>query len=291
MPTLAFHVYNHVGPRIKWSRGSIASLAVRPGRRPSRVAGWRASQGTIKEPDYVSTQLHYHPGRWDFPSPVGRAGTQRPPSRSSLARTQVSDQFAPAYRDGFCDHGAPASVCAGRVSPHHPCSQGPFAPAVCYCHHHCSYCPMRQSHVHQRISRLAVISPASRTGDLPCVASQALRPCRRPYTGELLRGIRPTLPRGFRLSPRRMGSALSCPATAFARESFSALQRFLYVAAWSLARPSGQPRLATARALSSELSSSGRPFSTSDSLHGCQAITTAGPPPAGLRCLQAALYA
>jgi len=163
--------------------------------------------------------------------------------------------------------------------------------AARYYRHHCSYGPMRQSRVHQRISRLAVISPASRTRDLPCVASQALRPCRRPYTGELLRGIRPTLPRGFRLSPRRMSSALSCPATAFARESFSALQRFLYVAAWSLARPSGQPRLATARALSSELSSSGRPFSTSDSLHGCQAITTAGPPPAGLRCLQAALYA
>jgi len=179
-------------------------------------------------------------------------------------------------------------LCAGRVSPHHPRSQGPFAPAVCYCHHHCSYGPMRQSHVHQRISRLAVISPASRTGDLPCVASQALRPCRRPYTGELLRGIRPTLPRGFRLSPRRMSSALSCPATAFARESFSALQRFLYVAAWSLARPLGQSRLATARASSLELSSSGRPFSTSNSLRGRQAFTTAGPSPAGLRCLQAA---
>ncbi len=26
-----------------------------------------------------------------------------------------------------CNHGTPASVCAGRVSPHHPYSQGPFA--------------------------------------------------------------------------------------------------------------------------------------------------------------------
>ena len=58
--------------------------------------------------------------------------------------------------------------------PHQPCSQGPFAPAVCYCHHHCSYGPMRQSHVHQRISRLAVISPPPGQETFPALH---LRPC------------------------------------------------------------------------------------------------------------------
>jgi len=43
---------------------------------------------------------------------------------------------------------------AGRVSPPHPCSQGPFAPTACYCRPHCYYDPMRQSRDHQRTSRL-----------------------------------------------------------------------------------------------------------------------------------------
>ena len=35
----------------------------------------------------------------------------------------------------------PQPLCAGRVSPHRPCPQGPFAPAVCYYRHHCSTAP------------------------------------------------------------------------------------------------------------------------------------------------------
>ena len=64
---------------------------------------------------------------------------------------------------------------------------------------------------------LAVISPASRAGDLPCFASQTLRPCRRPYAGELLGGICPTLPQRSCLRRHTIGSTLSTPATAFPR--------------------------------------------------------------------------
>jgi hypothetical protein len=77
----------------------------------------------------------------------------------------------------------PQPLSAGRVSPHRPCSQGPFAPAMCYYRRHCSYGPMRQSRAHQRTSRLAVISPAFRARHLPRFDHPPFGCCRHPYAG------------------------------------------------------------------------------------------------------------
>jgi hypothetical protein len=86
----------------------------------------------------------------------------------------------------------PQPLCAGRVSPHRPCSQGSFAPVMCYYHHPRSYDPMRQSRAHQRTSRLAVISPASRARDLPRFDHTPFGCCRHPYAGGPVARMRPT---------------------------------------------------------------------------------------------------
>jgi len=72
---------------------------------------------------------------------------------------------------------------AGRVSPHRPRSQGPFAPTACYHRHLCSYGPMRQSSAHRRTSRYTVIAPASRAEDLPRFDHTPFGCCRHPYAG------------------------------------------------------------------------------------------------------------
>jgi hypothetical protein len=144
---------------------------------------------------------------------------------------------------------------AGRGSPHRPCSQGPFALMACYRHRPCYSGPMRQSRAHQRTSRFRLYRWPRGQETFPVLHP---RPCDRAtaHTPESSRGA------FARLFPRDPAFAVITPvqrsrfpAAAFSRGRLSTLQRFRHVAARSLARPPGQPRLATARALSSELSS------------------------------------
>lgn len=175
------------------------------------------------------------------------------------------------------------------LAPH--VAQGPFTRAVCYHRRHRYYNPMRQSLAYQQTSRgLRLYRPPRGQETFPALH---LRPCDR--------AAAPTPESSPEASARLFSEDTAFarivearrsqhPATAFPRGPISALQRFLCVAARSLARPPGQSRLATARALSSGFRRDGHPLSTSDSLRGCQATTAAGPSPAGLRWLQAAHY-
>src|SRR6516164_8436942 len=114
------------------------------------------------------------------------------------------------------NHGTPASACwpcfsSAPLLPGTLCSGGVLLPPSSLLRPHAPVsCPPANF-------PLAVISPASRAGDLPCFASQTLRPCRRPYAGELLGGICPTLPQRSCLRRHTIGSTLSTPATAFPR--------------------------------------------------------------------------
>jgi hypothetical protein len=126
---------------------------------------------------------------------------------------------------------------------------------ACYRHRPCYSGPMRQSRAHQRTSRFRLYRWPRGQETFPVLHP---RPCDRAtaHTPESSRGA------FARLFPRDPAFAVITPvqrsrfpAAAFSRGRLSTLQRFHHVAARSLARPPGQPRLATARALSSELSS------------------------------------
>ena len=84
-----------------------------------------------------------------------------------------------------------------------------------------------------------------------------LRPCDRAAThtpGSSLGAFARHFPKDPAFTVITAARRSQFPATAFSRGWVTTLQRSRYVAARSLARPPGQSRLATARALSSELS-------------------------------------
>ena len=120
-----------------------------------------------------------------------------------------------------------------------------------------------------------------------------LRPCDRAAThtpGSSLGAFARHFPKDPAFTVITAARRSQFPATAFSRGWVTTLQRSRYVAARSLARPPGQSRLATARALSSELSPRWSPNPDVRFATWPQAITTAGPSPAGLRRFRAARY-
>jgi hypothetical protein len=150
-----------------------------------RVAGWRASQGTIKEPDHGST-----------PPPISRtAGFPRSgwKSRLSVAAFLILPSLCLGERSVCCNlqgrSGSwrqPSALSALAPSPSSTLvySQRPFARVVCYRHRHCSYGLMRQCRGHRRISRRTpLISSALRTRHLPHFDHTPMSWCHHPYAG------------------------------------------------------------------------------------------------------------
>ena len=131
--------------------------------RAHRVAGWRAGQVTVKEPDHGSTpppnipDVDISPVRLKADVPGGRPS----PSHSSPACTRASQWFAMAFGSNRLpalfygvDLAPPTQGTHARFRPLTPhVAQGPFTLPACYHRRHCYYDPMCQSRAHPRISR------------------------------------------------------------------------------------------------------------------------------------------
>lgn len=175
-------------------------------------------------------------------------------------------------------------------------TQRPFAPAACYPRSHRSYDLMRQSQsrtpAFQSHPSAAGLPHHGHPGwgrDLPRFAFQPLRPCHRPYAGEPFRRIGPTLVQRSCLRPLSRGSALPVPRHCLpAGTTNDAAAIPLRCGPVARSPPWAVPSCDGGDFTLGAFTGTVALLPAPDWLHGCQASTVAGPPPAGSGWLRAA---